>query len=101
MGETDRNPMDVFTDDDIEVPASLSAFAVVVVSDGAWETISSDANRPVAHAIAAVSDVDARDAHDIAHRIMTAARSTGLDDNATVAAACVSGDAQRHVLLEI
>lgn len=91
MGDTDRDPMDIFTDADIETPADLTAFAVLVASDGVWEPIASDAKRPIADAFAAVLDVDDTDAHCIADRVMDTARAIGLSDNATVALGCVTG----------
>ena len=90
MGDTDRDPMDIFTDADIEVPASLSAFVVLVVFDGVWEPIASDSKRPVGEAIAAVLEVDDSDAHSIATRVTGAARDIGLSDNATTAVACIT-----------
>ena len=90
MGETGRDPMDIFIDADIEVPASLSAFAMLVVSDGVWEPIASDSKRPVGEAIAAVLDVDDSDAHSITTRVTGAARDIGLNDNATTAVACIT-----------
>ena len=92
------DPMDLFTDDDIELPAEPSAIAVVIVSDGAWEPLVRDVyagtakqSDPVGKAIAASVAPDDRTAHSIATRIMTAARTAGLDDNATVAVACIAG----------
>ena len=89
MGETDRDPMDIFTDADIDVPAELTGFAVVIASDGAWEPLTSDLKRPVAHAIAAAVHSDDNDARVIADRVLDAALEIGLDDNATVATAAV------------
>ena len=90
MGDTDRDPMDIFTDADIEVPASLSAFAVLVASDGGWEPVASDSKRPVGEAIAAVLEVANSDAHSIATRVTGAARDIGLNDNATTPVACIT-----------
>ena len=90
MGSTDRDPMDVFTDDDIEALTDLNAFAVLVASDGAWEPIASDSKHPVGEAIAAVLDANDSDAHSIATRVMTTARTIGLNDNATTAVSCVT-----------
>ncbi len=89
MGETDRDPMDIFTDADIDVPAELTGYAVVITSDGAWEPLTSDRKRPVAHSIAAAVHADDNDARIIADRVMDAALNTGLADNATVAVAAV------------
>lgn len=89
---TGRDPMDVLTDDDIAAPANLSAFAVVVASDGAWEPIASKAKRPAADAIAAVLDLDDSDAHAIAVRVLDAARAAGLHDNAAVSIACITSN---------
>ena len=91
MGQTDRDPMDIFTDDDIDAPTELDAFTVVVASDGAWEPIASKAKRPAAEAVAAVLDVGDSDAHSIATRVLGSARSIGLTDNATIAVACITG----------
>lgn len=90
---TGRDPMDVFTDNDIEAPVDLDAFAILVASDGAWEPIASKAKRPAAEAIAAVLDVGDSDAHAIATRVMNAARRLGLSDNASVAAAVITNGA--------
>ena len=90
MGATDRDPMDVFTDDDIDAPTDLEAFAVLVASDGAWEPIAARSKRPVGEAISSVIDVGDSDAHSIATRVMDAARTIGLSDNATVAVACIT-----------
>lgn len=89
MGETGRDPMDIFTDADIDVPTDLTGYATVIASDGAWEPLTSDAARPVAHAIAAAVHADDDDARIIADRIMDAALKIGLADNATVAVAAV------------
>lgn len=91
MGATDRDPMDVFTDTEIEAPTSLSAFAVLVASDGASEPIAIDSKRPIAHAIAAIPDFDDGDAHSITTRVTDTARTIGLNDTATVAVGCVTG----------
>ena len=90
MGATDRDPMDIFTDDDIDAPAGLSAFAVVIASDGAWEPIAARHKRPIGEAIAAVLDIDDSDAHSIAAKVMGTARTIGLNDNATTAVACIT-----------
>ena len=97
MGADDRNPMDIFTDDNIDLPAEPTAIAVVIVSDGAWEPLVRDVYAgtakqadPVGKAIAACVTPDDRDAQTIATRIVTAARTAGLDDNATVAVAAVN-----------
>ncbi|WP_420626554.1 hypothetical protein [Candidatus Poriferisodalis sp.] len=84
---SDRYPMDLFSDEDIKAPRELSAFALVIASDGAREALEIRAKRPTADAIAAVLDSDA---HTITSRVMDTARETGLDDNATVAVACVT-----------
>ena len=90
MGATDRDPMDIVTDDDIDAPTELNAFVVLVASDGAWEPIAARTKRPIGEAIAAVLDVDDSDAHSIAARVMDSARNIGLSDNATVAVACIT-----------
>ena len=94
----DSDPMDLFTDDDIDLPAESSAIAVAIVSDGAWEPLVRDVYAgntkqadPVGKAIAACVGPHDRDSHTIATRIMTAARTAGLNDNATAAVACVAG----------
>ena len=94
------DPMDLFTDDDIELPAEPSAIAVVIVSDGTWEPLVRDIYAgtakqadPVGKAVAACVGPDDRTAHSIATRIMTAARTAGLDDNATVAVAHIGSSA--------
>ena len=78
MGATDRDPMDIFTDDDVNAPTDLDAFALLVASDGAWEPIAAHIKRPIG-----------TDAQTNAERIMQAARRLGLEDNATVAVAHV------------
>ena len=97
MGANDRDPMDIFADDDIDLPADPTAIAVAIVSDGAWEPLVRDVYAgkakqadPVGKAIAACVTPDDRDAHTIATRIMAAARTAGLTDNATVAVACIA-----------
>lgn len=87
---TNRDPMDVLTDDDIEAPLDLTAFSILVASDGAWEPIASKAKRPAADAIAAVLNPTDSDAHTIAGRVLDAARNAGLTDNATIATACIT-----------
>ena len=93
MGQTGRDPMDVFTDNDIETPTDLDVFAVLAASDGVWEPIASKAKRPAADAIAAILKPDDSDAHTIATRVMHTARSIGLNDNATIAVACITESA--------
>lgn len=90
--DSDRVPMDMFGDDDIEVPGSLSAFTVVIASDGAWEALEIHTKRPIADAIASVLDIDHSDAHSITTKVMDTARETGLADNATLAVACIVGE---------
>lgn len=87
--------IDLVTAHDSDLPES--PFAIVVVSDGIWEPLVSEAYTgvvlppdPIAGAVAGCLTPDDSDADAIAARIMTAAQAAGLDDNATVAAAAVS-----------
>ena len=93
----DRDPMDIFTDDNIDLPAEPDSIAVVIVSDGVWEPLvreiyagKTKQSDPVGKALAATLNPDDRTAHSIATRIMTAAQTAGFHDNATVAVACVA-----------
>ena len=97
MGATDSDPMEIITDDDIDLPADPAALAIVIASDGVWEPLVRDVYAgntkqadPVGKAIAAAVGPDDRDAHTIATRIMETARSEGHTDNATVAVACIA-----------
>ncbi|WP_419933250.1 protein phosphatase 2C domain-containing protein [Candidatus Poriferisodalis sp.] len=90
------DPMDVFCDEDIDTPENLTAFAAVVVSDGAWEAlirpaleVAAPASGVIADAVASLMHSGTTGAYEIAERIMWAARGFGLDDNATVAVAAV------------
>lgn len=78
-----------------EVPES--PYAVAIVSDGIWEPLVSEAYTgvalppdPIAGAVAACLEPDDSDADDIAARVMSAAQSAGLDDNATISVAAVA-----------
>ena len=93
MGQTDRDPMDIFTDADISAPIDMDALAILLASDGAWEPIASHSKHPIGDAIAAVLKPDDSDAHSIAIRVLGSARSIGLTDNATVAAAVITNGA--------
>ena len=60
MGATDNDPMEIITDDDIDLPADPTAIAVVIASDGVWEPLVRDVyagktkqSDPVGKAIAA------------------------------------------------
>lgn len=93
MGQSDRDPMDIFTDVDISASVDLDAFAILLASDGAWEPIASHCKHPIGDAIASVLDIKDSGAHSIAARILGSARSIGLTDNATIAVACITGGA--------
>ena len=97
MGATDSDPMDIFTDNDLGLPADAKAIAVAIVSDGVWEPLVRDVyagktkqSDPVGKAIAAAVGPGDRDAHTIATRIMETARREDLTDNATIAVACIA-----------
>ena len=96
---TKHNPdnprMELLTESDIE-PAS-DEYGVVVMSDGVWEPIvrqalqdSEHPDDPLGPTLAAALGPDDHDASTVAHKVMTAARRIGLDDNATVAVAHVA-----------
>ena len=70
MGANDPDPMDIITDDDIDLPADPTAIAVVIVSDGVWEPLVREVYvgkvkqaDPVGKAIAACVTPDDLDAH--------------------------------------
>ena len=110
MGATDSDPMEIITDDNIDLPADPSAIAIIIASDGVWEPLVRDVyagntkqSDPVGKAIAAVIEPDDRAAHSIATRIMETARTAGLSDNATIAVAHVgaapdNGDSRDDLL---
>ena len=96
LGAPGGGKIDLAAAHDTDLPESL--YAVVIVSDGIWEPLvnesSSGRTLPpelISGAFVACLTADDRDADDIAARIMNAARSAGLDDNATVAVAAVTG----------
>ena len=89
-----NDPMDMFSDDDIEAPQDISAFAVAIASDGTWEALEIRTKQPTADAIAAVLDADDSDVHSITTKVMGAARDAGLSDNATTAVACITTSTQ-------
>ena len=73
MGANDRDPMDIFADDDIDLPADPTAIAVAIVSDGVWEPLVREVYAgkakqadPVGKAIAACVTPDDHTAHSIA-----------------------------------
>ena len=87
--------MDIVTENDIGTPADR--YAIVIVSDGVWEPIIKQKypnvtlpDDPLGPTLASALNPDDRTAHTIATRIMTAARTAGLTDNATVAVACIA-----------
>ena len=95
--------MDLLTEDDIEPPDA--PYAVATLSDGTWEALVDMACSPDASpsstleptlasllgtALATLMNPDDQDAQAVAERIMTAARAARLDDNTTVAVACVT-----------
>ena len=97
MTGTDRDRMDLLTEEDIEPP---DAYAIAILSDGAWEAILSAMFAqttwppdPLGAALAACVTSDALDANSIAHQIMDTARTAGLDDNATAAVAHIGSSA--------
>ncbi len=88
-------PMDLLTEDEIDPPDA--SYAVVILSDGAWEAVvdtaySRDArpSNTIGEKLASALNPDDREAHGIATRIMAAARTAGLDDNTSVAVAAVT-----------
>ena len=89
---TDRDPIEVLTDDRIDPPADHYTF--VIVSDGAWQPLvnavagGEKPADPLAVALADALGPDDRTAHQIATRIMHTIKNIGLHDNATVAVAC-------------
>ena len=96
MGATDSDPMEIIADD-IDLPADISAIAIIIASDGVWEPLVRDVYAGktkqadlVGKAIAVTVGPDDRDAHTIATRIMDTAQTAGLNDNATVAVACIA-----------
>ena len=96
LGAPGGGQFDLVAAYDTDLPEPL--YAVVVVSDGIWEPLVSETYTgvtlppdPIAGAVAGCLTPDDTDADAIATRIMTTARSAGLDDNASVAVAAVSG----------
>ena len=94
----DHRRMDIFDKNDLEVPSG--DYAIAVMSDGVWEPILRTEYRgdkipedPFGPAIAALLDSGDRDANTLASRIMNAARTAGLEDNATVAVAHIGSAA--------
>ena len=89
----DHRRMDIFDKDDLEVPSA--DYAIAVMSDGVWEPILREKygdgempeGDPFGPAVAAALKHDDHDANTLASRIMDAARTAGLEDNATVAVA--------------
>lgn len=103
LGAPGGGRIDLVTAQDADLPVPL--YAVVIVSDGVWEPILSETYigatlppDPIAAALAATLTHDDDTADTTDTRIMAAARTAGLDDNATVAVACICGDAERHVI---
>ena len=98
---TDFDPIEMLAGADLELPDTAITMAIVIVSDGVWEPIISgvftDQLRPpdaIAAAVAACLTPEDSDADGITERIMTTARTAGLEDNATVAVACRTGSAR-------
>ena len=90
------DPMELLTEDGID--QHDAPYAVVILSDGAWEALvdtaySRDAtpSSKLGETLASLLKPDDRDANTIATKIMTAARTAGLEDNATVAVTAVEG----------
>ena len=94
--DPERGRMDILTLKDIEPPSD--DYAIAIMSDGVWEPIIRQAYQdrefpddPLGPALAIAFGPDDHDANSLAHAIITAARTAGLDDNATVAVAAISG----------
>lgn len=92
---TDRDHVHITADTGIDTPPG--GYAIVIVSDGIWEPLVREAHvgeslqsDPIAGAVAATFAPDVSDADSIAKSVMNAARSAGLDDNATIAVAHVA-----------
>ncbi|MDE0134118.1 MAG: protein phosphatase 2C domain-containing protein [Acidimicrobiaceae bacterium] len=95
---TDRDHVHITAETGIDMPPG--GYAIVILSDGVWEPLVSEAytgetlpSDPIAGAVAGCLTPDVSDADSIANQVMTAARTAGLDDNATVAVACRANSA--------
>lgn len=88
-GNLEVNTCSEFLEDD---------YAVVIVSDGTWESLLVESYAgvalppgPIAGAVAVTLTPDDENAHSIANRITTTVKTARLDDNAAVAVAHVAG----------
>ncbi len=96
MEEPQPYPVEVYTEEDIGMPAAPIAVGALVASHGAWSAFPGGSDCSTADAIAAVLDTNYRDARDLSGRVTDAVIATRPLYDATIALAMLAPHRNRR-----